>query len=198
MKNLTIENNKSPNFIGSWNLEDNDMCENIIKFFDENISLQQKGITDSGVNEKIKKTIDITINPDSLKEPKYFLFNEYFKKLNECFIDYKEEYKFIKTFLKKAHIGHFNIQKYSPGDHFSRLHSERTGISNLHRIFAWMTYLNDVQDGGTTDFDYYGISVKPETGKTLIWPAEWTHAHTGSILNSGSKYIITGWIHFAE
>ena len=53
------------------------MCENIIKFFDENISLQQKGITDSGVNEKIKKTIDITINPDSLKEPKYFLFYKF-------------------------------------------------------------------------------------------------------------------------
>ena len=40
------------------------------------------------------------------------------------------------------------------------------------------------------------IKVKPEKGKTLIWPAEWTHAHTGSILKSGKKYIITGWMHF--
>ena len=60
-----------------------------------------------------------------------------------------------------------------------------------------MTYLNNDDDSGTTNFEYYDIKVKPEIGKTLIWPAEWTHAHTGSILKSGTKYIITGWIQFA-
>ena len=99
---------------------------------------------------------------------------------------------------RKISIGPFNIQKYSSGDHFSRLHSERTSINTLHRLFAWMTYLNDVKEenGGTTDFDSYKIKVKPEQGKTLIWPAEWTHAHYGSILKSGEKFIITGWIDF--
>ena len=38
---------------------------------------------------------------------------------------------------------------------------------------------------------------KQKNKKTLIWPVEWTHAHTGSILKSGTKYIITGWMHFA-
>ena len=76
------------------------------------------------------------------------------------------------------------------------IRDRRTSLQNLHRLFAWMTYLNDVDDGGTTDFDYFGIKIKPEIGKTMIWPAEWTHAHTGSILKSGKKYIITGWMHF--
>ena len=70
-------------------------------------------------------------------------------------------------------------------------------LSQLHRVFAYMTYLNDVEEGGTTDFDNYGIKIKPEKGKTLIWPAEWTHAHTGSVLEGGKKYIITGWMNFA-
>ena len=61
---------------------------------------------------------------------------------------------------------------------------------------AGLKYLNDVDDGGQTNFSHYGIKIKPETGKTLIWPAEWTHAHTGEILKSGKKYIVTGWIHF--
>ena len=104
----------------------------------------------------------------------------------------------MKTFVKKIHIGPFNIQKYLPGGHFGRLHAERTDMAHIHRIFAWMTYLNDVDDGGTTDFDYYNVKVKPETGKTLIWPAEWTHAHRGSVLNGGEKYIITGWLHFTD
>ena len=198
MKNIFIESKKSPNFIGSWNIENDNLCKDIINFFEENQSLHQKGSTALGINEKIKKTTDITINPLTLKDPKYSLFNDYFVKLNECFIDYKNQYPFIKDFLNTTHVGHFNIQKYLSGDHFSHLHSERTGISNLHRIFSWMTYLNDVDDGGTTDFHYYDIKIKPEKGKTLIWPSEWTHAHSGSVLKSGEKYIITGWIHFAN
>ena len=60
---------------------------------------------------------------------------------------------------------------------------------------ASLLYAN-VDDGGQTNFSHYGIKIKPETGKTLIWPAEWTHAHTGEVLKSGTKYIVTGWIHF--
>ena len=122
----------------------------------------------------------------------------YIRNLFQCFNDYKEQYDFLKTFVKKIHIGPFNIQKYLPGGHFGRLHAERTGMAHIHRIFAWMTYLNDVDDGGTTDFDYYKVKIKPETGKTLIWPAEWTHAHRGSVLNGGEKYIITGWLHLTD
>ena len=198
MKKLDLKSPEAKNFIGIWNFEDDNLCKNIIDFFENNKNLQRKGETAYGVNEKVKKSTDITIDPIDLQKKEYEIFNDYFKKLNECFLDYKKQYPFLETFLKKVHIGHFNIQKYLEGDHFAKLHSERTGLSNLHRIFAWMTYLNNVDDGGTTDFDYFKIKVKPEIGKTLIWPAEWTHAHTGSVLKSGSKYIITGWMHFTD
>ena len=198
MDRLKIITNKNPNFIGSWKIENKKICEKIIDFFENNPKLQEQGQTSRGVDEKIKKTTDITIHPKDLEKKEYDIFNHYFKHLNECFNDYKEQYLFLKTFVKKIHIGPFNIQKYLSGDHFSNLHSERTDMSTLHRLFAWMTYLNDVEDGGTTDFDYYDLKIKPECGKTLIWPAEWTHAHKGSILKSGKKYIITGWLHFTD
>lgn len=198
MERVIIKSKTSPNFIGAWDLPDKNLCKKIIEFFENNKELQRKGSTSTGVNEKIKKTTDITIDPILLNEKKYLIFNEYFEQLNECFKDYNNQFPFLKTFLKKIHIGHFNLQKYLPGDHFSKLHSERTDLGNLHRIFAWMTYLNDVEDGGTTDFDYFDLKIKPECGKTLIWPSEWTHAHTGSVLKSGEKYIITGWMHFAD
>ena len=101
MKNIEIDNNKSPNFIGCWNIEDDNLCKNIINFFDNNIDLHQKGITALGFNEKIKKSTDITIDPSSLKDPKYLLFNTYFNKLNDCFLDYQNQYPFLNTFLKK-------------------------------------------------------------------------------------------------
>ena len=61
-----------------------------------------------------------------------------------------------------------------------------------------MTYLNDVEDGGSTYFNHYDLDIKPTKGLTLIWPAEWTHSHKGNILNSGVKYIITGWLIFPK
>ena len=196
MKKIDITNNKNPNFIGAYNIENDSLCEKIVSFFEENKDLQSQGAVGDGVDEKIKKSTDITIYPNNLKEEKFFLFKDYLNSLNKCYQDYRETYPFLKKFITKVDLGYFNILKYLPGGHFAELHSERTSLQNLHRLFAWMTYLNDVDDGGTTDFDYFDIKVKPEKGKTLIWPAEWTHAHTGSILKSGKKYIITGWMHF--
>ena len=199
MKKVILSNKENPHFIGCWKILNDQLCKDIIVFFKNNPNLHKKGSTiGNTINEKIKKSTDLTINPDSLKHKDYQIFVEYFNHLNKCFLDYKGQFPFLKTFANKTSIGPFNIQKYSSGDHFSQLHCERTSMSTLHRLFAWMTYLNDVddEDGGTTDFEYYNIKVKPECGKTLIWPAEWTHAHYGSVLKKNEKYIITGWIDF--
>ena len=106
----------------------------------------------------------------------------------------------METFAENLEIGKFNLQRYQSGEHFSLLHTERSSLSTLHRLFAWMTYLNDVDvdNGGSTSFSHYGVEVQPRKGLTLIWPAEWTHAHRGQVVQEGSKYIITGWMHFPK
>ncbi len=159
MKRIDIKNSKSPNFIGCWQLEDKNISYDLIEFFENNKSLQKKGSTAKGVEENRKKSTDITISPNKLSDPKYKVFQDYFSELQKCFLDYREQWPFVKQFLTKVNIGPFNLQKYFPGDHFAALHSERTGLSTLHRIFAFMTYLNDVNDGGTTDFDHDGLKL---------------------------------------
>ena len=195
MKKIKISSQQT-HFIGCWNLENNKLCGEITNFFENNKNLQKAGISGMGLNPKIKKTIDIRINPNDLEKPKFEIFKQYINELYKCFLDYQNQWSFLKTMIKTVDVPAFNIQKYSRGDHFASVHSERTTLNTLHRLFAWMTYLNDVDDGGQTNFNHYGIKIKPETGKTLIWPAEWTHAHTGGILKSGNKYIVTGWMHF--
>ena len=185
-----------PHFIGSWNIRNDNLCTQIINFFEENRILHGKGATALGVDQTKKKTIDIRINPSDLKNNKFKCFNNYIDELYKCFIDYQHQWPFMKGIIKNVDIGSFNIQKYSKGDHFSAVHTERSSLQHSDRLFAWMTYLNDVDDGGKTNFAHYDIKIKPEIGKTLIWPAEWTHAHSGEILNNGEKYIITGWMNF--
>tara|TARA_B100000767_G_C19746115_1_gene528601 strand:- start:515 stop:1141 length:627 start_codon:yes stop_codon:yes gene_type:complete len=197
----TIDNSdsiKQPNFIGSWNIENNNLCNDIIKYFEENRGLQKQGFTSEGKNTLIKKRTDITITPKNLDELKLKCLKNYIIELHKCFQDYNVQWPYLKNVVKELDIGAFNIGKYLPGDHFSHIHTERGSLSTLHRVFAWMTYLNNVEDGGATNFSQYNIKIKPEIGKTLIWPAEWTHAHSGEILNSGVKYIITGWMHFSS
>ena len=195
MKRINI-NSQQTHFIGCWNFENNKLCNEITQFFENNKNLQRPGVSGAGKNLKIKKTTDIPVNPHDLKNPKFEIFKQYIGELHKCFLDYQNQWPFLKSMIKTVYVPGFNIQKYSPGDHFASLHSERTSLDSLHRLFAWMTYLNDVDDGGKTNFSHYEIKIKPETSKTLIWPAEWTHAHTGEVLKSGTKYIVTGWIHF--
>ena len=64
-------------------------------------------------------------------------------------------------------------------------------------FFIFMTYLNDVDDGGETYFNHFKIKVKPKHGKTMIWPAEWTHIYSEKVVKSGKKYIIIGHMHFS-
>ena len=195
MKRLKLESDQI-NFIGIWNLENDDLCKNITNFFETNIDLQKDGTTGDGKKTELKKTTDINIHPNNLREEKFVHIKDYIKVLHNCYLDYQEQWPFLKDKINTVDIPTFNIQRYNPGDHFSHVHTERSSLNSLHRVFAWMTYLNNVDDGGNTHFTHYDLKIKPEIGKTLIWPAEWTHAHCGEILNSGVKYIITGWMHF--
>lgn len=188
---------ENENFIGCWKIENSKLFDQIIDFFELNSQIQNRGYVSDRIDEQIKKTTDITINPIDLKKKEYGIFNSYFEELFKCYEDYKKQWPFLKKTIETLDIPNFNIQRYNPGDHFSHIHCERDNSKNMHRVFAWMTYLNDIKaENGTTNFTHYNIKIRPEQGKTLIWPAEWTHAHAGEILKLETKYIITGWMCF--
>ena len=192
------KNNLNPNFIGSWTLFPLSTCDELISYFESNKKNHQAGTTGVGINKKIKNSTDIAINPRDINQPGNDVIRRYFELLFSCYRDYVAQWPLVKILPSNLQIGSFNIQRYKSGQHFQEIHTERVGLNTLHRVFAWMTYLNDVEakHGGSTFFEHYDLEIQPEKGLTLIWPAEWTHAHKGNLLNAGSKYIITGWIDF--
>ena len=82
MKRLNLTTQANPHFIGNWNIENNNLCKEIINFFEENPNLHIKGKISGGINEEVKKTIDITINPKDLENDNFKVFNKYFKNLH--------------------------------------------------------------------------------------------------------------------
>jgi hypothetical protein len=199
MQRITLQKpSLTPTFIGSWILEQPSLCDDLITYFEVHIAKQRTGVTGGGRDLDKKDSTDITIQPKDIKLPGNEVFEKYLHNLFSCYQEYVIEWPFLEGIGKKLEIGSFNLQRYKSGQHFQNVHAERTSLNSLHRIFAWMTYLNDVdiKDGGSTFFSHYGLEIQPRKGLTLIWPAEWTHAHRGNVILGESKYIITGWMHF--
>jgi hypothetical protein len=185
-----------PHFNGAWTIEPLSLCDELIAFFESHPDHQAQGKIAGGLNTESKHSTDLTIRPWELQQADHLPVRNYLDALFACHTDYLDQWPFLKGVMPSMEVSSFNIQRYQPGGHFLKVHSERTTLATSHRVLAWMTYLNDVEDGGSTEFVQQGIEVQPSKGKTLIWPAEWTHAHRANVLNSGTKYIITGWIHF--
>lgn len=94
-----------------------------------------------------------------------------------------------------------NAQKYQQNKgNYNYWHSEiypQPGHNNaLHRMLLFIIYLNDVEQGGETDFYYQKRSVKPKAGSMVIAPCGFTHTHRGNIPLSNDKYILTSWMLF--
>lgn len=98
-------------------------------------------------------------------------------------------------------LGPIQAQKYQAGvGNYGYWHSEvypqQGSTEPLHRTLLFMFYLNDVTEGGETEFYYQQKSIKPKTGRMVIAPAYFTHTHRGCIPTSNDKYILTSWILF--
>lgn len=199
MKRIAIEPAQlSPTFIGSWMIDRPALCDELIVYFEKHVGKQSAGITASGRNLSDKDRVDISIAPNEINLPGNESFKEYIDCLHKCYMDYLVQWPFLENMGASLEIGTFNLGRYRKGQHFQKMHTERSGLSTLHRVLAWMTYLNDVEDGGETYFSHYDVEVKPQKGLTIIWPAEWTHAHRGNILLDGSKYMLTGWMTYRD
>lgn len=197
VKTFTLSKpNLNPDFIGSWIIE-HSICDDLIDYFEINSIKHRQGKTSGGLSIESKDRTDISIGAKDIAAEGNEIFIKYFKALFECYEDYNKKWPFLKTVIKSLDIGPCNLARYKEGQHFQNLHCERGSIDNLSRFFAFMTYLNDVDAGGSTYFKHYDLEIYPQKGVTLIWPAEWTHAHKGNKIIAGSKYIITGWLNIS-
>jgi|TARA_R100001224_G_scaffold100329_1_gene71475 hypothetical protein len=87
------------------------------------------------------------------------------------------------------------IQKTLPTEGYHVWHVEHgKGFQNEPRAFVFSVYLNNVEDGGETEFLHFSKRVKPKTGRIVIWPAAFPYLHRGNPPLSGEKYILTSWM----
>jgi hypothetical protein len=112
-----------------------------------------------------------------------------------CYPLYAEKYSILQT-ADPHKIYTVKIQKTVPGGGYHIWHSEDSSRSASQRVLVFTLYLNDVEEGGETEFLYLSKRVQPKTGRMVIWPAGFTHTHRGNPPLKDDKYIITGWVEF--
>ena len=87
------------------------------------------------------------------------------------------------------------IQKTLPTEGYHVWHIEHNkGYDNEGRAFVFSVYLNDVDEGGETEFLHFSKRVKPKKGRIVIWPAAFPYVHRGNPPLSGKKYLLTSWM----
>ena len=67
------------------------------------------------------------------------------------------------------------------------------------RFLAFFIYLNDVDEGGETEFlspFWLNRTVKPKRGRLLMFPPMWPWVHAGRKPISGMKYLINSYCHY--
>jgi len=94
-----------------------------------------------------------------------------------------------------------NLQRYTKRQGgYHHWHSEHyphptdNTQKSLHRVLLWLVYLNDVEEGGETEFFYQQAKIHPTQGSIVLAPCGFTHTHRGSIPVSSDKYVLASWI----
>jgi hypothetical protein len=189
------EINHLNNFIKGWYI-DTSICDYLVDLYWKPTTIRKVGVCEGdGPNGLVvsdaKDSIDATFPPN---DP---LIQSYCNQIQMCLDQYNDIFPHssgIKGYSLKENV---NIQHYKIGGGFKVWHCERVSsdevIRDRHLVF--MTYLNDVDDGGT-EFLYQKNTIKAEKGLTLIWPADWTYTHKGQISYTKEKTIITGWLSY--
>tara|TARA_R110002167_G_scaffold288932_1_gene493938 strand:- start:695 stop:1261 length:567 start_codon:yes stop_codon:yes gene_type:complete len=173
-------------FIGGWFIPKK-ICDKLISYYDKfNSHVVPGTIGDCNVLKSVKDSMDLFIEPNN--QDKEII--EYQQVLQKVLNLYIKRYPEVNRYDKFAVSGS-NIQKYSKNGGFKPFHFERAGKIVSTRVLVFMTYLNDVENGGTK-FKYQKITTPSKKGLTLIWPPDFTHTHKSQVVNK-EKIIMTGW-----
>ena len=198
-------------FIGVFDTEF--QCQEMIDFFNyceetdaafDRGGFIYKGIKDPATREDRVLPLDYFLDQERPNPPSSYMFNKklnskyikmYNQCINECLNIYGKKYEILINYDMQS--VYLNVQKTEAGQGYHKWHCENAGDEwSIKRHLTFMTYLNDVTDGGETMWKYQNEKIKPEKGLTVIWPTTWMFTHKGVVSETQTKYIATGWYNF--
>jgi hypothetical protein len=180
-------------FIGIYdNFFDESYIDAVIDFFEK---CDRDGMAQPSSDDKLDRDMDeVFFNDPALVQRMPDNFAGYFYKVlwDEMYPLYVDKFNILKRPRMTAML--VKMKRIKPSGGFHSWHCE--GFEPVpQRQLVVQLYLNDVDEGGETEFLYQSKRIKPKRNRALIWPADWTYTHRGNPpLGKQVKYILTTWL----
>jgi prolyl 4-hydroxylase len=130
---------------------------------------------------------------------------------NDCYYDETAQRVIERvtniTNIPEENSEYLQLLKYEVGEFYQEHHDyipHGTERQSGVRMITVYLYLNDVEEGGGTNFPELGLTVQPKRGRALIWPSVLDEApdekddrteHQALPVIKGVKYGANAWIH---
>ncbi len=170
-----------------------DLCARMIdsfnglsRFHQVNGRTERRGLEDSAWTE---------INVTKLSEPSLQGF--FRQRISLALARYNAEIGLVPIAVPDSpRTADLILKRYRPGgDEGFQIHFDSINeVANRYLVFLW--YLNDVEEGGETDFPQLGLKVTPRAGRLVIFPPYWMFQHAGLAPRSTAKYILSTYLLF--
>jgi len=186
--------NNIKDFIGIFdNYVDEETCNKIISSFELNKSNQAINRKEADNSTEIVKK-DLAIH--------YFKGHNWIPELDTCETYLREAIKLYNdttgftSFINmpELHFSPYKVQRTLPGEGYHVWHVERNYQEICFRALVLTIYLNDVDEGGETEFLLQSQRVKPKKGRIVLFPADFPYVHRGNPPLQKEKYILTSWL----
>ena len=181
---------------------DEQSCEMLIKKFEKSTKDFQTVNMDDGDNAISFQQITLIDHPEWKSVQQGML---------ELFQDYIMHYKIDCNVMSKQWPNTYGyeairIKRYLDND-YDRFdpHVDVLDYETARRFLAFFIYLNDVEEGGETEFinvnkpgTYIPYKIEPKRGRLLMFPPTWQYYHAGRKPVSGKKYLLHSYCHYGQ
>jgi prolyl 4-hydroxylase len=171
-----------------------DLCRRMLASFDALARFQV--VNGRGVRRGLEDSAWTELNVSRLADQAFL--TDFRLRIDAAFDRYNRDIGLSIPLPVAPKLSDLTLKKYRPGGnerfqlHFDSIYS----VANRYLVLLW--YLNDVHEGGETRFPQLGLSVKPATGRLLMFPPYWMYQHEGVPPHSGDKFILSTYLLFGE
>jgi len=174
-------------------------CDEGIKIFNSEQFFRQKmsRIELENATQNRKKDESILFNRDTQNKRSWEftdIINNNLKEAMDIYFKQTAILEYHGTEKEKLILPAFKMQKTSPGGGYHVWHVEQMHTISVSRVLVYSIYLNDVVEGGETEFLFQKTRVPPVKGRICIFPANFPYVHRGNPPLKEDKYIITSWV----
>lgn len=187
-------------FIGVFeNYMPHDICDALTVLFEREKKLQRSWNRKSeGTPRSLKNDESISLSRDNVGEV-YELLNMFLKNLREALDIYLEDTDILKySGTNELHVQLVKIQKTYPSGGYHMWHVEKDYGTICSRFLVYTVYLNDIENGGETEFLFQKTRIAPKKGTVCFFPAQFPYVHRGNPPLDKEKYIATSWLNIGH